>query len=80
MLLGFDGGASALNAEGGPLSSLRRSESQMIRLAIDYLFDRLANPEQPTRRTQVGCTIAVGATTRAVADVAAPTADQRRRL
>jgi DNA-binding transcriptional regulator YhcF (GntR family) len=63
-LLGFDGSAAGFEAPGGPLSTLRRPEEAMAQLAVDYLLDRLVRPDQPTRRTQLGCSVFVGATSR----------------
>jgi len=63
MLLGFDGFEAGRQAPGGPISSLQRPEEQMANLTADYLLDRLANPDQPTRRTLLGCSLFHGATT-----------------
>jgi DNA-binding LacI/PurR family transcriptional regulator/DNA-binding transcriptional regulator YhcF (GntR family) len=63
-LLGFDGTAAGRDVAGGPLSTVRRPEEAMANLAIDYLLDRMLRPDQPTRRTQLGGTIFVGATSR----------------
>jgi DNA-binding LacI/PurR family transcriptional regulator len=72
MLIGFDGGAPARSVPGGPLSSVQRPEEAMAHLTSSLLLERLAFPNHPTRRMQIGCTLVEGSTTQPIShDLAA---------
>ena len=61
-LMGFDGQSWGRQLLSGPLSTVELPLADMGSIAVDYLVDRVRKPNQPTRRTAVGCRLFAGAT------------------
>lgn len=75
-LIGFDGMDEGQAADGGPLTTVKRPEHAMARLAVRSMLGRLVSPDLPSRRMQLACSFIKGATTGEAADERA--AIQRR--
>lgn len=63
-IIGFDGQQRGRDLLEGPLTTIMAPTELMAKRGAELLADRLLNPDQPTRRLQLGCTLFKGRTTR----------------
>lgn len=63
-IVGFDGQQRGRDLLEGPLTTIEAPAELMAERGAELLADRLAHPDQPTRRLQLGCTLFKGNTVR----------------
>jgi len=66
-LVGFDGQDAARNRADGHITTIAVPTMQMADKALETLAHRLANPDAPRQKTELGCTLLEGMTTRQTA-------------